>query len=174
MAPLQYTIAGSTLNFTSGGLIANLNGTNGKIQTITSAITGAPSVNLITSSSGGDITGGIKFAPVGGVVQHLGTVTLAAGYPGSTGGADKTTLWLSGTTTGNTVQRGQSEHQLLTHSEVRLRLVDRDRRCEIRTTLYGWRQSDRHRHAAGNPVPGALPQQRHPALQQPRSGVYRH
>jgi autotransporter-associated beta strand protein len=99
----QYTIAGSTLNFTSGGLIANLNGTSGKIQTISSAITGFPVVNLITSSSGGDITGGLNFAPTGGAVQNLGTVTLAAGYPGSTGGADKTTLWLSGTTTGNTV-----------------------------------------------------------------------
>jgi autotransporter-associated beta strand protein len=97
----QYTIAGSTLNFTSGGLIANLNGTNGKIQTISSTITGAPNVNLITS--GGDTTSGLKFAPIDGAVQNLGTVTLAAGYPGSTGGGDKTTLWLSGTTTGNTV-----------------------------------------------------------------------
>ena len=99
----QYTISGNTLNFTGGGTISNLNGTSAKIQTITSSITGAPAVNLITSSVGNDITGGLKFAPAGGAVQNLGTVTLAAGYPGSSGGADKTTLTLGGTTTGNTV-----------------------------------------------------------------------
>jgi autotransporter-associated beta strand protein len=99
----QYIISGNILNFSGGGTITNLNATNAKIQTISSSITGAPAVNLITSSSGGDVTGGIKFAPTGGAVQHLGTATLAAGYPGSSGGADKTTLWLSGTTTGNTI-----------------------------------------------------------------------
>ncbi len=95
------TVAGSTLNFGAGGAINNLNSTAEVSQIITSAITGSPSVGVAASLSGGDVTGGLRFAPASGTVT-LGTITLALNA--NTGGlSDKTVVWLSGSTTGNTV-----------------------------------------------------------------------
>ncbi|MCX6872318.1 MAG: autotransporter-associated beta strand repeat-containing protein [Verrucomicrobia bacterium] len=97
-----YVISDSTLNFSADGSISNLNVQYGVVQTITSAITGSPNVGIIASTLGWDIDGGMSFRPPVGATQALGTVTLAAGYP-SLGGSDKTTLWLRGTSTGNTI-----------------------------------------------------------------------
>jgi hypothetical protein len=69
-------------------------------QTITSAITGSPAVNIkdYRSDGGNDTYKGLKFAPTNG------TVTLGAVLnPDNTGTKDKSGITLAGTTTGNTV-----------------------------------------------------------------------
>ncbi len=87
------TVSGSALNFTAGGSITvtpkNATGT------ITSAITGSPTVGIP------DGTGyeGITFAPTSGTVT-LGTCTV----PYENGTGDKAGIRLGGTTIGNTVE----------------------------------------------------------------------
>ena len=96
------TVSGGMLNFEAGGTITNWNSTPRVEQIITSAITGNPSVGVIAFGGppyDGD-HGGLRFAPSSGSVA-LGTVTLA--LDSGMGVWDKTILWLSGSTTGNTL-----------------------------------------------------------------------
>jgi len=94
----RYIIDGGTLNFGAGGVIRNSN--NRYDQTITSAITGSPAVNIKDYRADGqnNTYKGLKFAPPNG------TVTLGAVLnPDDTGNKDKSGITLAGTTTGNTV-----------------------------------------------------------------------
>ncbi|MCX6876784.1 MAG: autotransporter-associated beta strand repeat-containing protein, partial [Verrucomicrobia bacterium] len=94
-------VSGGTLNFGPGGAITNLNSSNVE-EVITSAITGNPSVGIIAFGPPYDASrGGLRFAPASGSMA-LGTVTLALNT-GIGGLWDKTILWLSGSTTGNTL-----------------------------------------------------------------------
>jgi autotransporter-associated beta strand protein len=86
------TISGGTLNFAAGGSITNAVLYS---QTITSSITGSPSVAITDNQSAR-----IYFSPTGDATQTLGTIT--APYEGG-GNSDKCELHLGGTTTGNTV-----------------------------------------------------------------------
>jgi autotransporter-associated beta strand protein len=91
----RYTIDGGTLNFGPGGMIANSN--NQYDQTITSAITGSPAVNIKDFGAGNTYLG-LKFAPSSGT-QTLGAVL----NPDNTGNTDKAGITLAGATTGNSV-----------------------------------------------------------------------
>jgi hypothetical protein len=91
----RYTIDGGTLNFATGGVIRNSD--NRYNQTITSTITGSPSVN--TKDFGGAAYEGLKFEPSAGHTQTLGAVL----NPNNTGTTDKAGIYLGGVTTGNTV-----------------------------------------------------------------------
>jgi len=95
----SHTISGGTLNFGAGGTIVNKNDTSSKIQKITSAITGSPSVALAAGSPAGGAEQYLEFAPTSGTVT-LGTVNLA--YNDGDGG-DKSHLRLAGSTTSNTI-----------------------------------------------------------------------
>jgi autotransporter-associated beta strand protein len=97
-AGTRYIIDGGTLNFGSGGVIRNSD--NRYDQTITSAITGSPAVNIKDYRSDGanDTYKGLKFAPTNGIVT-LGAVL----NPDNTGNKDKSGITLAGTTTGNTI-----------------------------------------------------------------------
>jgi len=89
-----YVIDGGTLNFASGGVISNSNNTHN--HTITSVITGAPTVSLYDGPAGNGYEG-IIFAPTSGS-QTLGLVQ----NPNNTGNRDKSGIYLNGSTTGNT------------------------------------------------------------------------
>jgi autotransporter-associated beta strand protein len=89
------TVSGGTLAFAPGGSISNSD--NRVDQTITSAITGSPAVNIKDNGAGNTYLG-IKFAPTSG------TVTLGAVLnPNNTGTVDKAGITLAGSTTGNSV-----------------------------------------------------------------------
>ena len=90
-----YSIDGGTLNFDAGAVISNSNNTHN--HTITSAITGSPLVNIFDGPAGNGYEG-IVFAPGSGT-QTLGAVL----NPDNTGTRDKSGIYLSGSTTGNTV-----------------------------------------------------------------------
>jgi len=92
----SYTISGQALNFAPGGSIT-MSARNAK-HTITSAITGSPSVRIADGSS----QEGLTFAPTDGTVT-LGTCTV----PYENAGGDKAGITLSGTTTGNSVSKVQ-------------------------------------------------------------------
>jgi autotransporter-associated beta strand protein len=96
------SVSGGTLAFGTGGTI---NQTVADQQhTITSAITGSPTVNIAFNGNksypgGVAVYQGLTFAPTNG------TVTLGiANVPPLNYGGDKAGLWLGGTTTGNSVQ----------------------------------------------------------------------
>ena len=91
---VAYTIAGSTLNFASGGKITNA---AQAAQTFTSGITGSPSVDIMDHT-----TAQMTFAPTS-ASQALGTCTV----PYEAGSWDKTIMTLGGTTTGNSVSNIQ-------------------------------------------------------------------
>ena len=91
-----YTISGQTLNFIAGGSITQ--SVKNKKHTITSAITGSPSVSV----ADGTTYEGLTFAPTSGSVT-LGTCTI----PYENGGGDKAGLILDGTTTGNSASTVQ-------------------------------------------------------------------
>jgi len=93
----RYTIDGGTLNFGAGGVIRNAN--NQYDQTITSAITGSPAVNIKDFGAAGSYLG-LKFAPSSGT-QTLGAVL----NPEHTAAhnTDKAGITLAGSTTGNSV-----------------------------------------------------------------------
>jgi len=95
-AASNYTIAGNTLNFASGGSITQ--SVKNAVHAITAPITGSPAVNVM------DGTGyeGLNFAPNSGS-QTLGTCTIP--YEGGNG--DKAGMRLGGTTTGNSVSKIQ-------------------------------------------------------------------
>ncbi len=90
------TITGTgTLSFAPGGIIRN---TDNRIDcTISTAITGAPAVNIKDFGAGNTYLG-LKFAPTSGT-QTLGAVL----NPDNTGTVDKAGLTLAGSTSGNTV-----------------------------------------------------------------------
>ena len=90
-----YSIDGGTLNFDAGSVISNSNNTHN--HTITSAITGSPLVNIFDGPAGNGYEG-IFFAPSSGT-QTLGAVL----NPDNTGTRDKSGIYLSGSTAGNTV-----------------------------------------------------------------------
>ena len=90
----SYTISGNTLNFLPGGSI-NVSVKNQK-HTITSAITGSPTVDI----ADGTTYDGLNFAPTSGTVT-LGLATVP--YENATG--DKAGIRLGGTTTGNSVSK---------------------------------------------------------------------
>ena len=95
-------VSGGTLAFGTGGSI-NQTVINQQ-HTITSAITGSPTVNIAFNGNksypgGVAVYQGLTFAPTSG------TVTLGiANVPPLNAGGDKAGLWLGGTTTGNSVQ----------------------------------------------------------------------
>jgi autotransporter-associated beta strand protein len=97
------TISGGTLAFAPGGSITNKvepgYGDTQPVLTISSAITGSPTVWAAAGTGSGPSYNWMKFAPTNGTVT-LGKVSL--GYADGNGG-DKGWLWLSGTTTGNSV-----------------------------------------------------------------------
>ena len=97
------TISGGTLAFALGGSITNKvdagYGDTQPVLTISSAITGSPTVWAAAGTGGGPSYNYMKFAPTSGS-QTLGKVSL--GYNDGNGG-DKGWIWLSGTTTGNSV-----------------------------------------------------------------------
>ena len=98
-----YTLSGGTLNFVAGGSInQSVLAPNKKIinHTITSAITGSPSVNIVDGST----YYGLSFAPTSGTVT-LGTCTVPTDANGAPG--DKAGLTLDGTTTGNSASKVQ-------------------------------------------------------------------
>ena len=90
-----YSIDGGTLNFSGTSVISNSNNTHN--HTITSAITGSPLVNIFDGPAGNGYEG-IVFAPSSGT-QTLGAVL----NPDNTGTRDKSGIYLSGSTTGNSV-----------------------------------------------------------------------
>ena len=100
----NYTISDGTLNFAPGGSINQ--SIKDKRHTITSAITGSPTVNIVQNGTkdygpgdwGNAVYNGLTFAPTSGTVT-LGTINTAA--PGV--GGDKSGVFLGGTTTGNSV-----------------------------------------------------------------------
>jgi len=95
-------VSGGTLAFGTGGTI-NQTVINQQ-HTITSAITGSPTVNIAFNGNksypgGVAVYQGLTFAPTSG------TVTLGiANVPPLNAGGDKAGLWLGGTTTGNSVE----------------------------------------------------------------------
>lgn len=89
----NYTLSGNTLNFVSG---AAIDSTKDRVQTITSGITGSPTVRIAVSSH--NPYNQVVFAP-NSIDQTLGEVVL--GYEDGSG--DKCLMTLGGTTTGNTV-----------------------------------------------------------------------
>jgi fibronectin-binding autotransporter adhesin len=90
------TVSGGTLNFAPGGSIRAMDNTVN--QTITSGITGSPTVR-VNNGPAGDGYEGLIFAP------NSGTQTLGVMYvPDALGGSkDKGGVHLAGTTTGNSV-----------------------------------------------------------------------
>jgi len=104
----NYNISGGTLDFRAGSTILRTGGSN-REHKITSAITGAPTVD---QDFNGDKTywmigtqnigmyRGLEFLPTSGSVA-LGTVN----NPRTGAGGDKSGLFLGGTTTGNTVDQ---------------------------------------------------------------------
>ena len=105
LSSLTFTVAnntnvsGGTLAFAPGGTINQT--VPYQQHTITSAITGSPTVNIASNwdAASFGVYKGLTFAPTSG------TVTLGIAYvPTPTYGGDKTGLWLGGTTTGNSVQ----------------------------------------------------------------------
>lgn len=94
----KYIIDGGTLNFAAGGNITT--NRNDVDQTITSTITGAPTVNVVDWNPGGNNQyEGLAFSPGAGQTQTLGAVLM----PDNTGNGDKAGILLGGETTGNTV-----------------------------------------------------------------------
>jgi Bacterial Ig-like domain len=89
-----YNITGNTLNFSPGGTLTNA--TPNVNHTITSAITGSPSVRVADNE--GSNYYGFTFAPTAGTMT-LGTVIL----PFENGTGDKGGITFSGSTTGNTI-----------------------------------------------------------------------
>ncbi len=92
----EYSIVGGTLNFVSGGILRTMD--NRYWQTITSTITGSPTVETTDFGSSGQYQGFI-FAPDGGT-QTLGKIL----NPNNTGNTDKAGITFAGLTTGNTVE----------------------------------------------------------------------
>lgn len=100
----NYIISGGTLDFRAGSTILRTGGSN-REHKITSAITGAPTVDQDfngdkTYWSGIGMYRGLEFLPTNGTVT-LGTVN----NPRSGAGGDKSGLFLGGTTTGNSATR---------------------------------------------------------------------
>lgn len=91
----EYTLNGSTLNFSSSSVI--INDDNRLWQTITNPITGSPMVETRDDGAGNQYKG-IRFQPSSGTVTPGNVLN-----PNNTGGTDKSGFALAGTTVGNSV-----------------------------------------------------------------------
>jgi autotransporter-associated beta strand protein len=90
-------VNGGTLAMTGGTIAQTNTAANLNVyDTITSGISGSPTVNLTTTESNTYISG-LQFAPAGNATQALGTITAVKGAN------DKANIYLGGQSTGNTV-----------------------------------------------------------------------
>ncbi|MEY3394702.1 MAG: hypothetical protein RL346_938 [Verrucomicrobiota bacterium] len=91
-------ILGGTLSMTGGAITRTDKGV-GMIDTITSTITGSPTVTFATTTTT-DYRGGLYFAPDSGATQTLGAISLVKSAGTST---DKAGLEIGGVSTGNSI-----------------------------------------------------------------------